>query len=320
MPAVTDYPVDVSVVIPTYRRAHLMRRMVTALEAQTLAPNRFEVLIVDNGSDDDTSAILHELAEKSPICLRPLRIEVNHGPAPARNLGWRSSRGEYVAFTDDDCVPRPDWLAQGLRSCRASPGLGVLQGATVRPADAPKLGPRSLYREIVVPSPYFEGCNVFFPRRVLERTGGFDETFPFGGEDTAAGWEAIEAGGEWLFDETTVVAHDVGDRPLRWHLMMAYREGNLIDVARRHPRFRESFWRPWAHRRTNVAFVALLVGVVAVPRSRWAAVAAVPWLWWRCPRLTREGAVPTLVHRFANDAAVCAGMAAGSVRNRTLVL
>ncbi len=320
MPSVSDHPVDVSVVVPTYQRAHLIRRMVAALEAQTLAPERFEVLIVDNGSDDGTWAVLQQQVDRTPIQLRPIRLEVNHGPAPARNLGWSSSRGEYVAFTDDDCVPRPDWLEQGLQSCRASPDLGVLQGATVRPADAPKLGPRSLYREIVGPSPYFEGCNVFFPRRVLERTGGFDETFPFGGEDTAAGWGAIEAGGEWLFDETTVVAHDVADRPLRWHLMMAYREGNLIDVARRHPRFRESFWRPWAHRRTNVAFLALAAGLAIAPRWRPAALAAVPWLWLRCPRLTRQGALSTLARRFANDAAVCVGMAAGSIRNRTLVL
>lgn len=320
MAGVSGEAVDVSVVVPTYRRPQLVARMVSALEAQTLPLERFEVLIVDNGSGDETSAIVERLAGRTPLRLRPLRIDVNRGPAPARNLGWRSSRGEYVAFTDDDCVPRPDWLEQGLRSCRASPDLGVLQGATLRPADAPKRGPLTLCREILSRSPYFEGCNVFFPRHVLEQTGGFDETYPFGGEDTAAGWNAIEAGGEWLFDETTVVAHDVADRPLRWHLMMAYREGNLIDVARRHPRFRDSFWRPWAHRRSNVAFVALAVGAVAAPHWRPAALAAVPWLWLRCPRLTREGALPTLVHRFANDAAVCAGMAAGSIRNRTLVL
>ena len=88
-----------------------------------------------------------------------------------------------------------------------------------------------MYRETITPSPYFEGCNLAFPRAVLERTGGFDETYHFGGEDTAAGWSAIEGGGEWVFDETCVVEHDVTQRPLKWHLMMAWREGNLVDVV-----------------------------------------------------------------------------------------
>ena len=48
----------------------------------------------------------------------------------------------------------------------------------------------SVVRETLSPSPYFEGCNLVFPRDVLERTGGFDESFPFSGEDTAAGWAA----------------------------------------------------------------------------------------------------------------------------------
>lgn len=311
---------SVSVVVPTYRRPHLLPRLVAALEAQTLPVEQFEVLIVDNASHDDTSGVLAQLAAGSPLQLRPLQVEVNEGPAPARNLGWRTASAPYVAFTDDDCVPRPDWLDQGLRTCRATPRLGVLQGATLLPPEHPRRGPLSVYREIVEPSPYFEGCNVFFPREVLERTGGFDETFPFGGEDTAAGWSAIEGGREWVFDETTVVAHDVTERPLRWHLMMAFREGNTVDVARRHPELRKAFWRPWAHRRSNVAFAAGAVGLLAAVRWRPAALAALPWLWMRCPPLTHHGALPTFAFRLANDAAVCAGMVAASARNRTLVL
>lgn len=309
-----------SVVVPTYRRPHLLPRLVAALEAQTLPAQQFEVLVVDNASNDDTSTVLSQLAARSPLQLRPLHVEVNKGPAPARNLGWRSARGPYVAFTDDDCVPRHDWLDQGLRTCRATPGLGVLQGATLLPRNHPERRALSVYREILEPSPYFEGCNVFFPRKVLEQTGGFDETFPFGGEDTAAGWSAIEGGREWVFDESTVVAHDVSDRPLLWHLMMAYREGNTVDVACRHPELRRAFWRPWAHRRSNVAFAAGAVGLLTALRWPAAAMATLPWLWMRCPRLTHQNALPTLGFRLANDAAVCVGMVAASARNRTFVL
>lgn len=323
MTDVTDEAADdieISVVVPTYRRPQLLARMVAALEAQTLDRERFEVLVVDNGSDDDTSTVLAGLAAASPLHLRPLRVDVNAGPAPARNLGWRSARGRFVAFTDDDCIPRSDWLEQGLAVCGASPGLGVLQGATLRPAGHPPIGPLTLYRETTTPSPYFEGCNLFFPRAVLERSGGFDETFPFGGEDTAAGWAAIEQG-EWLFDESTVVTHDVSERPLGWHLRMAWREGNLLDVAARYPGLRRhAFWRPWAHRRTSVAFPLAALGLVAALRWRPAALAALPWLWLRRPPLSRRDAPRVLAVRALNDAVVCAGMLNASVRNRTLAL
>jgi glycosyltransferase involved in cell wall biosynthesis len=313
---------EITVVVPTYRRSRNLPRLVAALEAQTLDLDRFEVLIVDNGSDDDTPEVLAELARTSPLALRPLRIEVNHGPAPARNLGWRSAATTYVAFTDDDCVPRPDWLEQSLASCRATPDLGVLQGATLRPPGSHVYGSGTVYRETTAPSPYFEGCNLVFPRAVLERTGGFDETYHFGGEDTAAGWSAIETGGEWLFDETSVVEHDVVERPLKWHLMMAWREGNLVDVAARHPALRQQgFWRTWAHRPTNVAFAVGVVGSVVALRRPSAAAAWVPWLWMRRP----AGAPPrrwaaTLGWRFLNDGVVFAGMTKAAVRNRTLVL
>src|SRR3546814_1007830 len=102
----------------------MTRRPPRSTRTDTLFP--YTTLFRSSG--DDTWDVLTGLAERSALCLRPLRIEENHGPAPARNLGWRSSSAPYVAFTDDDCVPRPDWLAQSLATARATPDLGVLQG------------------------------------------------------------------------------------------------------------------------------------------------------------------------------------------------
>ena len=315
---------EISVVVPTYRRSRNLPRLVAALEAQTLPRDRFEVVIVDNGSDDDTADVLRELAASTPIDLRPLRIDVNHGPAPARNLGWRSARADLVAFTDDDCVPRHDWLEQALAACAATADLGVLQGATLRPRGDHVYGPNTVYRETLVPSPYFEGCNLVFPKAVLEQTGGFDETYHFGGEDTAAGWSAIETGGRWLFDETCAVEHDVVERPLRWHLMMAWREGNLVDVASRHPSLRrDGFWHPWAHRPATVAFAVGVAGTVAAAaRGKPVALLAwLPWLWLRRPAERRPVVFANaLGRRFLNDAVVLAGLARASWRNRTTVL
>jgi glycosyltransferase involved in cell wall biosynthesis len=315
---------QVSVVVPTYRRAANLPRLVAALEAQTLARDRFEVVLVDNGSDDETPAVLAELVASSPLHLVPLRIDVNEGPARARNAGWRASTAPMVAFTDDDCVPRPDWLAQVVATAAATPRLGVLQGATLRPRGSATPTMRSVVRETLAPSPYFEGCNLVFPRTVLERTGGFDESFPFSGEDTAAGWAAVEDGGEWVFDETAAVEHDVTERPLRWHLMMAWREGNLVDVAARHPsKRRQGCWKPWAHRPWNVAYVLGWLATIAAVVLRQPLLLVV-WLGWirlrRLPAWPPVYAVKIFGWTFVHDGVVCIGMLRGSLRNRILVL
>ena len=127
---------DIAVVVPTYRRAELLPRLVGALERQTLPLDRFEVIVVDNGSNDDTASVLADLEARSPLHLRLLEVPENDGPARARNLGWQATRAPLVAFTDDDCVPRPDWLAQLVSTAAHSPSLGVLQGATLRPSGA----------------------------------------------------------------------------------------------------------------------------------------------------------------------------------------
>jgi GT2 family glycosyltransferase len=179
-------------------------------------------------------------------------------------------------------------------------------------------------RETLTPSPYFEGSNLAFPRVVLERTGGFDESFHFGGEDTAAGWAAIEAGGEWVFDETAAVVHDVTERPLRWHLTMAWREGALVDVAARHPQLRRrGFWRPWAHRPWNVAYVAGVLATVGAVVLHGPYLLVV-WLAWlrlrRLPPWPPVVALKALAWSFVHDGVASAGMLWGSLRNRIVVL
>src|SRR6266540_4406913 len=81
---------EVTVVVPTYRRPHLLSRLVEALEAQTFPAERFDVVIVDNASADDTPARLAALATASPLSLRHA-VEPRRGPAAVRNTGWRGA-------------------------------------------------------------------------------------------------------------------------------------------------------------------------------------------------------------------------------------
>src|SRR5436309_2359497 len=112
---------DISVVAPARNSEKFLPALCRALESQTLHPERFEVVIVDDGSTDRTSTIFTAWASGDSRRRRLLSANGN-GPAHARNLGIRAARGEWIAFTDSDTIPDPDWLEAGLAAVQR---LGV---------------------------------------------------------------------------------------------------------------------------------------------------------------------------------------------------
>lgn len=112
----------ISVIIPVWNSPDLIAKCLTAIAGQTYPGDRYEVLVVDNGSTDETAAVARSL----PFVT--LLSEPVAGSYPARNLGLKSARGEYVAFTDADCIPDPGWLAAAARAARRHPHAAVLAG------------------------------------------------------------------------------------------------------------------------------------------------------------------------------------------------
>ena len=100
---------QVSVVIPTCNRRAILERCLEALASQT-HPS-YEVIVVDDCSDDDTPELLTEFAAgHPPLRFRPLRNHSHLGANPSRNRGIRAAAGDFVAFLDSDCIAEPDWL------------------------------------------------------------------------------------------------------------------------------------------------------------------------------------------------------------------
>lgn len=98
-----------SVIIPSYNRADEVGDLLHSLQAQTLAHDRFEVLVVDDGSTDETEKKIMELSLQIDFKLRFFRR--NHeGPGPARNYGMSQAQGEYFLFIDSDCLADTNWL------------------------------------------------------------------------------------------------------------------------------------------------------------------------------------------------------------------
>lgn len=318
---------EVSVVVSTYRRAHLLPRLVAALEQQTLPRERFEVVVCDNGSDDATPEVLTDLAARTPLRLRVVRADVNRGPAPGRELAWRAARAPVVAFTDDDCQPEPEWLEAGLAALQRQ-GPAVVVGRTVPDPEQVHLLVDFSRTQRVDDARFAQTCNVFYRRADLEAVGGFDPAFTTpGGEDTDLALRVEALGSPRVFAAGAVVRHDVRPTSLRATLRETLRWTDVPLLYRKHPAARREslhrrvFWKP-SH--PPAALLLLGLAATAARRRPEPLLLALPWVRFRThvwpvargPR--RRWAL--LPGALAVDALEVAVMARGSVRHRTVVL
>jgi GT2 family glycosyltransferase len=322
---------DVSVVCSTYSRASRLESLLRALEGQTLPFDRFEVVIVNNGSTDETPEVLDKFVADSGLQLRPVTLTPNRGAAGGRNAGWRAARAPIVAFTDDDCVPAPDWLENGLAAVKASPP-GIVVGRT-QPNPAQRANHGAWSRTQIVDetngTKYFNTCNIFYRHDDLAAAEGFDEEFRTkGGEDTDLGWRVEAAGAISTFAPDALVLHDINPGSFRSALREASTWIDIPRVTKQHPvrarplLIHRVFWKE------SHEFVLLaLVSIVAAGLSRrfWPLLGVLPWVYWRgvkrpAWRGSKRRRQLYLPHVFVLDAVELASMARGSVRHRTLVL
>ncbi len=115
----------VSTVIPVYNRAVMLREAVDSVLAQTWRP--IEIIIVDDGSTDDTLKVEDEIRAQHPEIVRVLR-QANAGPGTARQLGLDAAQGEFVQFLDSDDLLLPDKFALQIAGLRSDPDAGIAYG------------------------------------------------------------------------------------------------------------------------------------------------------------------------------------------------
>jgi glycosyltransferase involved in cell wall biosynthesis len=171
-----------SVIVPTHRRPGPLTALLGAIARQVFSPGLFEVIVVVDGGGKRPSGCAGAPA------LRVLGLPDRRGPAAARNAGVAAARGEYLAFTDDDCLPDPEWLARLAAAQEAFPGA-LCGGRTVnadpgnRCAEATALLYDYLYERYNparVFGAFFTANNLALPRQAFVALGGFDETMRYG--------------------------------------------------------------------------------------------------------------------------------------------
>ncbi len=209
-----------SVVVPTRNRAQLLPGLLAAIDAQTHSD--YEVIIVDDASEDDTSLLLSTWQTERHIVLRSERPL---GSYLARNLGWRRGRGEIVAFTDDDCLPEPCWLANLASGFERSETVGV-QGMTLPGPGG--VTPFTHQIEQRRPGPPYRTCNIAYRRAVLEKLDGFEPLRWYA--DNVFGLRAARIG-TIAFVPDAIVLHP--PRPREWRHRHAWRARFDADAVHR---------------------------------------------------------------------------------------
>lgn len=304
-----------SVVVCTRDRAERLARLLDALRAQDLR-EPWELLVVDDGSRDETPRLL---GDTDDLPLEVHRLDASAGPSVARDEGWRRTGGELVCFTDDDCEPAPDWLSTLLAAHRRFP-QALLQGRTEpHPREAHLLGPTARTQRVRHCGPYFQTCNIAYPRTLLERVDGFDRSFGWGGEDCDLAWRGIEAGCTVHWVPDALVHHAVTVLSPAAFLRGTQRFTDSMRLYRRHPRLRDAaltnrlFFKP-----SHQLLLQALVGYALARRHPAWLVLAYPYVREmdaRTPGSPRP--IPLLV---AHDVLEIAATVRGAVRHRTWVV
>jgi len=287
----------ISVVIATYNRRSLLERTLGALEEQRVPRDGFEVIVADNGSTDDTSALLAVVQSRGRIDLRVVTV-AEPGKSVALNVAMPQAKGDVLAFTDDDVVPEPEWLAAIERAFEAAE-VDFVAGRILPLWEAPPpawLSP-ALYGVVAVPD---GGPD----RQVIGGTGS--SIMPIG-TNLALRRDVVDRLGGWRTDLgklrgtlRTGEDHEFFVRMLRAGCRGVYEPGARVGHFVPAGRLRQAYFREWF--RGNGRVVALLEEEYPTTRRY---VLGVPGYLWRTAfrdlgRAARAAVSGSAADRFAS--------------------
>jgi len=244
----------ISVVICTYNRADALPSAILSVLRQSVPPERFEVIVVDNNSTDDTASVVKPMMAEHDN-LRYV-FEARQGTSIARNRGWREARAPYVAYIDDDAEATAAWLGAVMEALATSSPKPVALGGPILPlyrVPKPKWFKDEWETATWGPEPRFleghellHGSNMVVSRSALERVGGFCESLgPVGatyaqGEDTELFFRLqADSQGHIYYTPDAVVRHEVATHKMsvRYRMWRSFGSGQAWYEFRR-PRSR----------------------------------------------------------------------------------
>jgi len=175
--------IEASVVIPTYDRANILKRTLERLFTQTYPPDKYEIIVVDDGSTDNTEKMVRSL--RAPCSLIYLKQD-KKGASAARNYGIRKARGEIIIFVDSDIFVNRKFVEEHIRYQKKYKDI-IVRGVVIHTANINDPTHEKMKLKDISTA-FFATGNVSIRKKHLLRAGLFDEDF------TEYGWEDLELG------------------------------------------------------------------------------------------------------------------------------
>jgi GT2 family glycosyltransferase len=221
---------DISVVIATWQRTHLLNRCLNALVDQDIDDSRYEIIIVTDGPDQPTVQFIKNrvniyMGRAAVTCIS---LPVKKGPAAARNAGWRKALGELIVFTDDDCLPMPNCLHQYWLAYTPFRNTAIAFSGQIKVplSGAPTDYEMNTWR---LEQARFVTANCACSRKALELTGGLDEAFTMAWrEDTALEFDLSENDIPIIKVPEAVIVHPV--RTASWGISIREQKKGMFNA------------------------------------------------------------------------------------------
>jgi len=253
----------VSIVVPVYNRSQMLGQCLYTLCRQSYPKERYEIIIVDDGSTDDSAEIAQSIGREWAGSLRVIQQE-NHGPSSARNAGIFASQADYIAFTDSDCIPDLDWLRSLVLTLTATQSDGV-GGPIANEAQRSWVADYLLathffrHRERRGSIDYLLTANVIFKREALLAVQGFSRKKGVWGEDADLSFRLKQSGFILALSTQGQVTHYGAPGSFRRLIQDLYRYGRGNAILSRH--WSNQRTPPWELLRHSAA--AMLAPIIA---------------------------------------------------------
>ncbi len=230
----------ISVIIPAYQAAAVLPQCLAALQQQTIDRSQYEIIVVDDGSTDNTLDAAEQALRDFPAA-QVIRVE-HRGPANARNVGARAAQGDVLLFTDADCAPQPDWIEQ-IANVFRDPAISGAAGAYAtrqRPLIArfvqQEYEERYAYARRQPAIDFIDTYSAAYRREVFLDNGGFDAAFPTASvEDQEFSFRLAERGHRLAFVPQARVYHQHNTTLARYFRRKYYIGYWKMRVLKRHP-------------------------------------------------------------------------------------
>lgn len=199
--------IDVTIVIPTYNRANLLIKTLNSLFEQTYLAERYEIIVCDDNSKDNTEEVVQNIIKKTKHNLKYIKVKSDmKGPAKVRNSGIRNSSGTIIGFTDDDCVVSKKWIETAVKFFEEHNDICGVSGIVITEGNCKNNKfkiPQKM--NILHGDRSYVAANIFYKKQVLLDVGCFDEEMRYL-EDIELGWR-VEEIGKIMFSPELLVKH-----------------------------------------------------------------------------------------------------------------